>query len=768
MGATAGLPSSAENTAGQASSGARQLMSDRAQGRACRRRQGTAPCQRLHRPKGFSRKGAKTQKQQENLAKTAAALPPWATLCVGLSPVVYICAATSAAAIDGRALADVVCFEPGELPSLSLARLALAAAMTVGAVGTLFVAPGLLAAALFRRWPRTSRCAGVWSFAANSAALPLIFFLLRNTVGVDRLEFAAAWLLWTAALLLTKMRLDKRRAGQVLTGGQGLGGVFPRKMTPGAVLLALAVMLAAVVALFPEQFRQCFNEDGTETRQLALSLRQHLLPYWELETRKPLPGGRLGTVVVNPSLVNSYWTSGLQLLLGDNELPTRLPYWIWWFASFLVMLRMIRPRRQAWRAALPLSLLIVLVAVLFTFYVGYNPYMADIANPGVTDALFIFCMFLAFDSLRRRARWAWTVSMLLATLVLYAAPVMLAVMLPAMWFWKPIPRRETIRWGLTIGGALAAVAVFYVVWGWREGTLPVWVNTFDIEYLQNYLSEVPRRLSIPLFFGYFLLGCGGIAALGLIEAFRRDAWQRTVATTAILYLAIALNSGFKNLHFLAPLLLIPMLLFLMPGARPANGRRLAVVDDLHLDARLPGGLLAGRTVHIHAQSPTRPTNDHCRRRLSPGGRFGPDSLHVEGHRADVLGLRSAQLGRVFRAARPAGSPSRLRAHRRRPAGARLSAAGRAAGRRHFNCGEALRPGRGRRRVAGRPKAVAAVGALSVGLSPLGRRHVLPAQQHARRRGASPLVLISRGMGSGDYRPGRRPFLRPPWVSRRMS
>ena len=53
--------------------------------------------------------------------------------------------------------------------------------------------------------------------------------------------------------------------------------------------------------------------------------------------------------------------------------------------------------------------------------------------------------------------------------------------------------------------------------------------------------------------------------MGLIEAFRRNAWQRTVATTAILYLAIALNSGFKNLHFFAPVLPIPMLLFLMPG-----------------------------------------------------------------------------------------------------------------------------------------------------------------------------------------------------------
>jgi hypothetical protein len=349
-----------------------------------------------------------------------------------------------------------------------------------------------------------------------------------------------------------------------------------RDQYAAGLLIGLAGMVAAVVLLFPEQFRQCFNEDGTETRELARSLRTHFLPCWELETRDedPLPGGQMGTVVVNPSLVNSYWTCGLQVLLGDNELATRLPYWIWWGAIFAVLLHMVGP---SWRAALPLALLMLLVSLLFTFYVGYNPYMADIANPGVTDALFTLCMLLGFDALRQQDRGGWTISMLLACLVLYAGPVMLALMLPAMWLWKPIPRRETLCWGLSIAAALLAVACFYLVWGWRDGSLPVWIDTLDIEYVQHYLSAVPRWKSGALFFGYFLLGCGGLPALGLWWAFFRDAWQRTVATTTLLYLLVVLCSGFKNLHFLAPLWPIPILLFLLPvapGTVPIVVRRL--------------------------------------------------------------------------------------------------------------------------------------------------------------------------------------------------
>ena len=43
----------------------------------------------------------------------------------------------------------------------------------------------------------------------------------------------------------------------------------------------------------------------------------------------------------------------------------------------------------------------LLAAVNFTFYVGYDRYMSDIGNPGVTDALFTLLLMMSYDSLAR-------------------------------------------------------------------------------------------------------------------------------------------------------------------------------------------------------------------------------------------------------------------------------------------------------------------------------------------------------------------------------
>lgn len=434
---------------------------------------------------------------------------------------------------------------------------------TVAAVVLLFVVPGLLGMMAFCRFPGTRAAAPLWAMALNSAALIAVFLLLRETVGIGRSAFLAAWLIWTLALLLVAWRPGESLI-RLAAWARGYGA---------AAAVGLAAGLAGMLLMFPEQFQQCFNEDGTETFELAQSLHGHFLPYRELETWDPIPGGRMGTVVVNPSLINSYWTLGLLMLLDHREAATRLPYWIWSLGGFLVALRLSRPQgRRIW-TALPLASLMFLAAVNFTFYVGYDRYMSDIGNPGVTDALFTMLLLMSYDSLARGARWAWAVSMLMATLVLYAGPVMFLLSITAMLLWKPIPVRQTVRWAATAGGLLLAAAAFYAIWGWCDGSLRYWIDTLDQEYVNHYLADVPRWISAPLFLGYFLLGAGGLAAVGIVAALGRDAWQRTVATITLLYLAIVLGSGFKNLHWLAPLWPIPLILFLR--GRDGTQHRLA-------------------------------------------------------------------------------------------------------------------------------------------------------------------------------------------------
>ena len=475
----------------------------------------------------------------------------------------YLAGAWAAAAVDGVALLDVPVFEPDRIDNMSTVRAVAAGAMAVGAVGFLFVVPGSLATLAFMRTDRTRPTAHAWSLILNSVALILVFFLLRHTWGIHRLSLMTLWLLWTCGLFTVAWRGETTRATVVRLA----------KRHGGALLIGLAMIIAAITVLFPEQFVQCFAEDGTEAYELARSLRHHFLPQWELETWEPIPGGRMGTVVVNPSLINSYWTCGVQCLLGENEPATRLSYWVWWMAVFAVAYRLVgpSPKIRSSLAAVPLGLLMLLVGLLFTFYVGYNPYMADLANPGVPNALFTLLLLLSFDCLRHKDRAGWVAATVLASLVLHSGIVVLIGTLAAAWLWQPIERRETFRWGLWGLGAVSASAIFYVAYGWADGSLPYWVDTFDIEYLNDYLAEAPRWKSGPLFLGYFILASGGIAALGLVLAFRRSAWDRTVASVCLLYLLVVLGSGFKNLHYLGPLLPIPIVLFLRnPNDHPTK------------------------------------------------------------------------------------------------------------------------------------------------------------------------------------------------------
>ncbi len=383
----------------------------------------------------------------------------------------------------------------------------------------------------------------------------MLYFFLRTTVGITRGNLTIGWTCWTL----------------VLAWFAGHSSVSPvliaKRIRDGwpLAVIGLAFVLASIGLFFPEQFLQCFNEDGTEAYELARSLRSSAFPAWEIETGESKAGVRYGAVVVNPSLINSYWTSALQTLLGDGELATRLPYWVWWLAIYWMCCRLIgliRAEPASWLDAGLLGLLVLLESMMFSFYVGYNPYMADLANPGVTNALFTLCFLMMLESLFHRDRYAFAASVLLASFVFYSGGVMLVLILTSAWIWQPIPRREVWRWGWLSASLLGLVSLGYVLYGAAEGVLGAWLDALDVEYVNDYLAPISRWRSAPLFLGYFVLGCGGAAAWGLAWAFRQGPWQRTVATATAGYLAVVLLSGFKNLHYLGPLFPIPLVLWL--------------------------------------------------------------------------------------------------------------------------------------------------------------------------------------------------------------
>src|SRR5690606_34605353 len=110
-------------------------------------------------------------------------------------------------------------------------------------------------------------------------------------------------------------------------------------------------------------------------------------------------------------------------------------------------------------------------------YVGYNPYMADLANPGVPNALFTLAFLCSFDCLRQRDLAGFTLAMILASLVLYAGPVLFLLTLTASLFFQPVPRADIRRWGRIGCSILLLLSGLYLIVGLYEGVFWTWVDT---------------------------------------------------------------------------------------------------------------------------------------------------------------------------------------------------------------------------------------------------------------------------------------------------
>ena len=484
-------------------------------------------------------------------------------LTAAAGPICYGLGLWAASLADGHVPGRVVCFDPTIAHHLTPVRVIPAVAMAVGSALTILAAPWLLGTLALRRLPRTRATAGAWSLAANSAALVGLCLVLRTTVGIDRTSFLAGWLVWTGVLLVAAGTAASTPAELRELGRRyGIG-----------ILIGAAAVALGIAMFHPEHFLQCFNGDGTEQFELARSLRDHFLPYWEIETTRCS-----GTYIANPTVFCSYWTLPWQLLLGEGELASRLPTWLWWLGVFAVSLRMVQGEdtRRAWLPAVVLALGLFLTSLWYTFYAGYFPYMTDPASPGTLDALFTLCLLLALHCLQQRDCAGWVVWMVLGSLIFYAGTIVLLMTTAAAWFWQPVSRRQLVRAALAGTFVIAGIVTGYLAVGCAEGSLEGWWRTLYREGFDKYSAPGPRWPRDPLFLGYFLLGCGGIPAIALFGAFRKRkgdadaAWAATVATVTWLYLLFLLGSGHKNLHYLGPLLPIPLILWLRRPGGPTR------------------------------------------------------------------------------------------------------------------------------------------------------------------------------------------------------
>jgi len=339
-----------------------------------------------------------------------------------------------------------------------------------------------------------------------------------------------------------------------------LGKTLKRTGHGGQGDATLAWTVVAIVALtvicWPKLAREGLNGDGTEAYEIARSLESHPLPHWDME-RWEGPG-RFGTPAVNPFLTNAYLAWSGMAILGRGELAARLPLLPAVVIATVVAGGLaLRPGRSGW---VYLAAVSGVYLMWNAYYVGYEPTFTDLAEPAATDTLMIALWLAGFAEIASGATWIGVGSLLLAAGVLYSAPVLTV---PALVVYGASERRwrPLVLWC----GAAALAGCAALAYGAASGDIHDWFRQVRSEYWYDLVDQSRRSATLP-FLGRLLLLTGGLPLLALARWRRLDAAARGLLGSALVYLAIALFSSYKNLHYLAPL---PFLL--APAALQASG-----------------------------------------------------------------------------------------------------------------------------------------------------------------------------------------------------
>ncbi len=343
--------------------------------------------------------------------------------------------------------------------------------------------------------------------------------------------------------------------------------------------LSLAPIIAPVLLLsalmVPKLYWEDFNGDGAHTLEAARLLLHSPVPFW------PSDAGGISHWPDLSAVAFVYPVSWFVRLFGPIEAAVRLPFLLFLAALFGGLTAVVQVGR---RDAPPIGdqLLLWLALAIYTLVMAYSatyePYFADVAQPGGQDTLQIAVftgLVLAF--LRGQARWAG----LFVLLTLYVSPA--GLLLLVLWVGassllsgRPAKRMAVWTAAWIITGILASlVAPRLLAWagqpvpGGEHGTRELLAK---FRYLQ-FTSW--RRL------GFVLLPCGMLPILSLFLWRRQDPVARAVSVVSLAYFALFYVQAFVSLHYFAPVMVLPLVVlwrseYLREGSPRRPLARLAV------------------------------------------------------------------------------------------------------------------------------------------------------------------------------------------------
>ena len=464
---------------------------------------------------------------------------------------------------------------PYFIPDRALLLYVAAPLVTLSAC-VLLLAPGLFVALRFRRGHAVADLI-LTGFTLSFAIVSVAASLGQILIGRPLVGGGFAWLIFALAaiaLVFTGLVFTARdpRASPRSIGDRSAGLLrWPFAREDGEMLGVAAAMVGiSVIAFLPKLFWENFNGDGAHMFETARLLLRQPLPFW------PASAGELTTFPSMKSVLAIYPTSWFLRLFGSDEAGARLPYLFLLGVLFCAMTAVIEEglaRRLRWLDHSILAGALLLFTLVMAFSATEDPYLADLALPGVQDVLLMifWCGFMLHFLRGNPAAMVGYVACAYLTSP-NAVPLLGAWCVAALISIRPVPRSRLVAIVLAIlalmilEGLLAKLiaAIGLPAPGTEHAT-----SVLILRLLHPQVSQVIR-------FAWAFLPVGLLPGIALLMWRWQDAETRTIAVCALIMFAFYYLQFRFSLHYFAPVMILSLIvLWRMLIAAPESSRAVA-------------------------------------------------------------------------------------------------------------------------------------------------------------------------------------------------
>ncbi len=434
-------------------------------------------------------------------------------------------------------------FVPGHAVTLYLS-----APFVLGSASIFLLTPGLLLTLALNG----GRTVGLW--LASGLALSLLLVSATATVVQSALgspltggTFAGA--VAACSLVCLGVLVVRARSGRVRA--------WPFREPYAAAQLFSVVLVPALlqIALAPKIYWENFTGDGAHAFESGRLLLHQPFPFW------PESAGDIASFPGLNSMLFCYPISWYIRLFGELEAAARLPFFLYLPALYGALLGLIGVGRsrplglaESWLVWVPL----VLFTIVMAFSATYSPYNADLALPGGEYALVMACFFGTVLASLGGER-GWTVLFTFLTLVVAPNGLQLVLLwvLALILLGRPRPWRDILTCVVSVAGTIVVLTA---------GVRLLDALGLPIPGQEHSLLNLIKRCAFLRFdswnrFTYLIVPCGILPALALVAWPWLDRTARLFALMTAIYFIFFYVQAFGALHYFAPVMLLPVVVF---------------------------------------------------------------------------------------------------------------------------------------------------------------------------------------------------------------